>query len=306
MNSTNIYFPLNFTALQIQEALYTLSCVFVWKKTAQPNVILRIDKVHKMDLLGVVVAYKFFEFSVTHKCFNRPSVEGAENRIFGEAIRKYGFQRLLDGFLEDNLKKKLYKDIKITSNADIIIAPHILDRANSKSQETLNTKYYPAIQNYYGNTSKKTAMICSCIPEIILNFWRHATGDNFSVAVACGNQNSIEFVCADNGVGILTSLRTVPAYSSLSDTTLIRKCVQQRVTSKPNTSHTGDGLWLIDTLCKMSNSTFFVISEGVSYMRRNNKTKVDETGFWQGTIIYLNLRLTNAKTLSDIDSIPEI
>lgn len=301
-----IYFPMNFTASHIHEALYALCNVFELENAKQLNTLLRIDKVHKIDLLGVVIAYKFIEFTITHNCFDKPCLLGEDNHYFGEAIKKYGFQRLLDGFMGENIKSKLYKDIKITSTANVIIVPHILDRANNKSQEDLNKKYYPAILNYYGASSKKTTMICTCVSEIILNFWRHAKGDNFSVAVACGDQDGIEVVCVDNGTGILSSLRSVAMYSTLSDKVLIKKCVKQRVTSQPGTSHTGDGLWLIDKLCELSESTFYVVSEGASYCRRGRKTKVEETGFWKGTIIYLNLRLTNAKTLSDISQAPKL
>ena len=65
----------------------------------------------------------------------------------------------------------------------------------------------------------------------------------------------------------------------------------------------GYGLWIVNELVKINNGRLHLYSQGYYYKNDFGKITKGKCGYWQGTIIYVNLALGNPKTLSDIDSV---
>lgn len=254
-------------------------------------------------MIGVLLTYKIIEFSIKHNCFYAPAY--LMGKPFREAMKKYGFTNLILTYLADKGKaEKELSKLKISVQDEFIIAPQALLRNDKYSSEKLNEKYLPEIDRYYSKNKKVVSMIFTCFSEIFLNFWQHAIDDTQSIIVASGNKNQIEIGCADNGKGIITTLSQAGKEKENRVKTLI-SAMEKGVTSKDMSNHMGYGLWIIDEIAKRTKGRFHIYSEGHYYQNEFGKVKYGTCGYWQGTVVYLSLPVSNPITLSDIEQITQ-
>lgn len=280
--------------------LYKTESVFKLQGQQCPQFILDLEKIEYIDILGVLIVYKFMEYSIDKQCFSNPYIKYNQNSILKKCITEYGFDTLIYGFIKGETKTKtLYESLKFkTSSQNVIIAPHVLIRDNDTSRTSINTKYLPRIQEYYKNNNSKIQLILSCFSEVVLNFWEHATEDAKSIVVATGDECVINIVCADTGNGIISTMRGSTTKNSIY---LLKNALKKGVTSKIGTAHMGFGLWLIDELCALNHGQLKLYSEGVCYVNNHGSKTYSECGFWKGTIICISLPLENVKTVKDIE-----
>lgn len=293
--------PKNLTKNFIVEFLRKIEITFGWKGKAVRNVAIDLSKIQKIDILGLLVIYKYIDFTSTHKCFYEPTLWVDE--YINDVWRQYEFDKLIQAYMNNNETDKPFKDLKVTYDDRFILAPQALLRNSNYSNEYLKKEFIPKIQQYYKENPKVTDLIFSCFSEILLNFWEHAVDDTRSIIIADGNPDVIDIACADTGIGIISSLK--PHFKNLKDIELISKAVERGVTSKPNTNHMGFGLWLVNELVKLNNGKLHLYSEGYFYYNNFGKIKSGACPYWPGTIIYVNLNLKNPKTFVDLN-LPEL
>ena len=307
MNSINrlISAPKFFKAKYIIDFINKSEAIFSLKNKQESKFVLDLNKIQQCTMIGVLLIYKFIEFSVKNNCFNAPAF--AMNDIVREAMEKYGFTPLIFSYIKDKKKaEKEFKKLKVSITDEFIIAPQALLRNDKYSAETLNSKYLPKIQKYYSFDDKIVSMIFLCFSEVLLNFWEHAVDDTQSIIVANGNKSNLEIACADNGEGIISTLENSEIYTNRKNPeSVISKAVKKGITSKSHTNHMGYGLWLIDEIAKRTGGRLHIYSEGGYYIREFGKVKNGKSGYWQGTIIYISLPLDKPITLADIEK-PEL
>ena len=198
--------------------------------------------------------------------------------------------------------EKLYKKIKVKVGDKFIIAPQPLLRNDPEYfRKNLNTEFQSKVNEYYKSNPQGAAMIFACLTEVLANFWLHATEDDTSILVADGNQAKIEIACADNGEGIISTLKSNSEYDFLKKPEdFLKRCVEKGVTSKPNTNHMGYGLWMLDQITRQAKGKFHLYSQGGYYCNDYGKITVGRCGYWQGTILYMNLPLSNPVNIAEI------
>ena len=291
--------PKHFKANSIIQFIDDCSPIFNLIGKNENGFLLNLEKVKECNMIGVLLVYKIIEFSIKKNCFNGPMY--LMGLPFREAMEKYGFTNLIITYLADrNVAEREFANLKISVSDNFIIAPQALLRNDKYSSELLNKKYLPQIENYYTFNLKAVTMIFICFSEILLNFWEHAIDDTQSIIVANGNNTNIEISCADNGQGIVSSLKNAGKEQKDGISTFISS-VKKGVTSKDMSNHMGYGLWIIDEIIKKTNGRFHLYSEGFYYQREFNTVKSGLTGFWQGTVIYLSIPLNKPITLCDIE-----
>ncbi len=284
----------------IPEFLRRIEKTFDWKGKAIPNVQIDLTQVQEADILGLLIIYKYIDFTYTHYCFKKPNLTVA--KYIEDTWAKYEFDTLIQAYISNKeVTDKSFKEFKIKLEDKFIIAPQALLRNSNYTKEYLENEFIPKIEEYYDN-EKVTDLIFSCFSEILLNFWEHAVQDSKSVIIADGNKSKIEIACADTGIGIVSNLNNF-FKDSCKESELLNKSVQRGITSKPNTYHMGFGLWLVNELAKLNNGRLHLYSQGYYYYNDFGKIKSGSCPFWPGTIIYLNLNLNNPKTLSDLLSL---
>lgn len=285
----------------IPEFLRKIEKTFDWKNKLVPNVQIDLSSIQEADILGLLIIYKYIDFTYTHYCFKKPNLH-IDNYI-NDTWAKYEFDTLIQAYISNKeVTDKPFKEFKIKLEDNFIIAPQALLRNSNYTNEYLQNEFIPKIGQYYNNEKKVTDLIFSCFSEILLNFWEHAVQDTKSVIIADGNKSKIEIACADTGIGIISNLNNF-FEGSCKKSELLSKSVQKGVTSKPNSNHMGFGLWLVNELVKLNNGRLHLYSEGYFYYNDFGKIKIGSCPYWPGTIIYINLNLNNPKTLSDLLSL---
>ena len=294
-------FPKILKPNSIYQLLNLLERAFSMEEKLEPNVIINLQKVKKTSLLGILLNYKFIEYTYKHHCFRKPEL--FVNDYIEKEWERYGFTKLIQSFVSNrDLTERNYKNLKVQVDDRFIIAPQALLRSKNYSEKFLKTEFLPKIENYYKKDDKVVSMIFLCLSEILLNFWEHAIDDTNSILVAEGNENHIEIACADTGNGIITTLNRVFENSSTNRPETLKKSVEKYVTSKKMTNHMGYGLWILNQIAKRTNGRFHIYSEGAYFRNDFGKEIANKCGYWKGTIIYLSLPLKKPITLSDLEN----
>ena len=285
--------PEKFTHQYLTSFVSETARLFQMKGKGVKEVLFDTRSTKDVNILGVLLIYKFFEYSILENCFINPKCTLNECKYLQKTLGLYGFKELVDQFLNE----KIPEDYSMEFNQDkdgVFIAPMTLHRGQSK--ETTESRYSSKIRDYYNYDSTIVFTILQCLGEIASNFAEHAVTDTKSILVAKGNKDYFEIACADTGDGIVSTLGSVigrrgPNYD------IVEKALAKGVTSKKNSGHMGYGLWLIDEFAKAANGDFTLCSEGGIFCRRGRHTKKGECGYWKGTIVYVKIPLTNMNGL---------
>ena len=291
--------PKNFTKNFVMDFLRKVEITFTWKNKAMKDVGIDLSTIQHIDILGLLIIYKYIDYTSSHRCFYEPKLW--VDRYINEIWSQYEFDQLIQAYLNNKETDKPFKELRVTLDDRFIIAPQALLRNSNYSNEYLKKEFIPKIEKYYKDKPKVTDLIFSCFSEVLLNFWEHAVSDTRSIIIADGNPSVIDIACADTGIGIVSSLRSV--LKTTKESELLSKAVERGITSKPNTNHMGFGLWLVNELVKLNNGRLHLYSEGYYYYNNYGKIKYGTCPYWPGTIIYINLNLKNPKTLSDLLSL---
>ena len=283
------------------QLLNSLEKAFSMEEKSVPDAKILLTKVKKTSLLGILLNYKFIEYTYKHNCFHKP--EMIVNDYIEKEWERYGFTKLIHSFVSNkDLTERNYEQLKVKIEYRFIIAPQALLRSKNYSDKFLKSEFLPKVENYYKNNDKVVSMIFLCLSEILLNFWEHAVDDTNSILVAEGNTNHIEIGCADTGNGIITTLNRVFENSSTDRPATLKKAVEKFVTSKKMTNHMGYGLWILNQITTRTKGRFHLYSEGAYFKNDFGKEIVGKCGYWKGTIIYLSLPLKKPVTLADIEN----
>lgn len=290
--------PSRMTINYEDEIIRKLNCIYDYAQKLRSFFALEFIDVKEIDLLGLLILYKFLEYSVLNKCFNNPYLLNFDsNKVISNRVSYFGFSELLDELKNSKDSDKQYKNLQINVAKDFIIAPMALLK-ETNSSDYLNTEYAKRIESYYID-EKTNTMIFTVFSEIFLNFWAHASGDNKSIIVAHGNQNYVEIACADTGQGIIKSI--TEAYPNCKREKALQMALIKGVTSKKNTNHMGYGLWLINEIVEKTKGKILLQSEEYCYENNQGKTRFRQTPCWHGTIVYVKLFLSNPVTIDDIE-----
>ena len=214
-------FPISkyFNNNYVFEFLRTSEKVFKMNDRKEKDVDVEFSNVQEISIIGILLIYKFMDYSTKYKCFSEPQIlVDTRNPTFDEAIDKYGFRQLIYAFMDKRYNQEsVFRKIEVKIDEKFILAPQPLIRSTNLSSEMLNKNFLPKIQQYYSGSEKTVSMIFQCFSEIFLNFWEHSIEDDNSIVVAEGNKDKIEIACSDNGDGIVSTLRNFnSSYKHLS------------------------------------------------------------------------------------------
>lgn len=283
--------PEVFSPHSVKYFIKEVSPLFKMANKAVPNVLFNADGLKKTNLLGQLLIYKFMEYSFKKNCFHKPEFS-IKKDIFNE-FKKTGFQNLVLSYVNDT--KKEFEKLKFEEEDGVFIAP--INLVNFENDDYQNL-YVPQIRDYY--TNLKVAFIATlCMSEIAANYSAHAVDDTNSILVAKGNLNYFEIACADNGKGIISSLR--PAIvNNYNSHEMLALAMQKGVTSKKGTCHMGYGLWLVNKIVSTLKGELAIYSEKAYYTNIQGKIKKGDNDFWQGTITHIRLPLNSRNNVDAV------
>lgn len=130
-------------------------------------------------------------------------------------------------------------------------------------------------------------MLSYCFYEILDNVLTHSMKScGTAVMRYTPEKAKIQIMVVDDGIGIQRSLSENDAYRNISEAEALAQCMLDKVTDGK-----GMGFGLYSTAClirqagiilKLHSGKHILIYDGV-------EERIEETGFWQGTVIYFEL-----------------
>lgn len=255
----------------------------------------------------MLLIYKFISYTVEFIPFKNGTIKHNRNNTFNKEAEKYGFQNLLNIYMKEKDGQKLeraYRQIEVKEIEGVLFAPQILRRdiKDSSVMQEKQRDFFSKINQYYENNERITSIISICLSEIIMNFLEHATEENLTIIAAYCTKNNIEIACADNGEGIIKTLKQnlkTKQLKTLQEKDIFAKCIEKGFSSKEKSFHMGYGLWLISEIVKNNNGEFCIISDNF-YLKHTNSVEINKCDYWKGTIVYLYMNLENVNALCDI------
>ena len=259
------------TVHNLNTLLGQISFVFIQRVKSMPDFYLLLENVEDIDLSGVLLIYKFVEYSVGHGCFFKPRISLSVKAQ--SQIKYFGFHELIS------------------------IAPFAMEKINIQKDTDINTIYYPKFSDYY-HEEKRCLMIFQIFIELYNNFISHAEDVGKSIMVAHGNSNKIEIACVDSGIGIVSSLKD--KYPNRPSEFILNQALKKDVSSKSDNYHMGYGLWFIDEIAYRLGGRIDIFTNDVMYTRIGKYSKVIKSSIWQGTFVHITLPLNQSLLFDDL------
>jgi hypothetical protein len=280
-----------------------LNFIFSLTNKNKSDFILNLVKIREVDIFGILVLYKFIEYSVIKKCFEDPELNNPDDSPINTYIKQFGFYDLINANIKKGKMSNIFDltKLKIEETETFVVAPEILIRKDVKTKKEFDKNFQKALNKFYG-TDKTTFIesILLCAVEISSNFYNHAVNDTQTLILAKGTKSFIEIACADNADGIINSLKLCVKYSNKKDLDLMKIVTNRGVTSKPDSDHMGYGLWLVKEIVKKYNGILEIYSSGTNFSLKFGNTKVKPCPYWKGSIIYLKLPVESGIEIGDI------
>lgn len=287
--------PEKLTYANVDQFIKMAYPIFGYQNKRLPNVMFDTTTTKKLDLLGSLLVYKFYEYTVHKSCFAKPKSR-ISDYVKGE-LEKRLIQSLVDTFI--NNEKPRYNKLKFIGTDELFISPILLVR-ESKEDELANAG--KDISKYYNKSEDVRFIVLTCMGEIASNFKAHADEDTESILSVTGTKDSFEIACVDTGVGIITSLSSAFRNKRIKCPTskILEKALDKGVSSKNiESGHMGYGLWMLKELVIAAKGEFRIFSEGFCVICHNGRVKFKSCPYWKGTIAYMKLPLFNAKKLRE-------
>ena len=126
-----------------------------------------------------------------------------------------------------------------------------------------------------------------CFYEILDNVLTHS-GESHGVVIMeyDADEKRIRVLVADEGMGVRASLSRNTEYSGVSEEEALHLCINDKVTSGKGL---GFGLYTTSRLINEAGTRLIIHSGNHFLCYENGSAKVEDDGFWQGTIVFLEL-----------------
>lgn len=294
--------PKRLVVNSIKDTIKKVNFVFDLEKKRAPGFFLSLEDVEKVDILGILIFYKFIEFSVEKSCFENPKTNYNDTSLkIRDYAKQYGFDEYITSYIKKKDLDKALKKLEIETGDGFLIAPQVLVRGNVQTKKNFDVDFMRELIKFYGVDLKQFIQaILQCAVEISSNFYNHAKKDTQSIILARGSAGYVEIACADTGDGLLETLRELEKYKNIEDKKLIKKAFDKNITSKPGTTHMGYGLWFLKEIVKRFDGYFEVYSSNINYSSKFGKERVVKSPYWKGTIVYLKISVKDGIEIADI------
>ena len=126
-----------------------------------------------------------------------------------------------------------------------------------------------------------------CLYEMMDNVHIHS-GKPLGTTMTCFDsvRNVMSILIADDGIGIKASLTENEKYRDITEAEALKLCLQDKITDGKGL---GFGLYTTSRLVDSIGKKFVLHSGNHKLVRENGVETVAENGFWQGTLIYLEI-----------------
>ena len=271
-----------------------MNCFYDYNGRNLPHFFLVASNLKLIDIVGVLLLYKFMEYSILNSCFMNPRT--IDIQTISDRIAEFGFGDLISSCYNSKKMYEEYSKLRTISSDTFLVSPISIYK-NNTNRNKIEQTCFRKISQFYGD-GPVSGMVFMTMSELISNFYSHSNDQSRSIIVAYGNKSFVEIACADAGDGIIKTLRH--KYPSKSELDVLKSALKKGVSSKPESFHMGYGMWMLDETVRLNQGRLVVYSERSYYERVSSTTSCVSAPFWKGTIVYLKLNLTNPVNVKDI------
>ena len=156
--------------------------------------------------------------------------------------------------------------------------------------QTLNSVYkdiITAMTSHFEIEVSVLQALSYCLYEMMDNIHIHS-GKPLGTAMTYYD-NALQALCiliADDGMGIKASLSENVQYREITEAEALRLCLEDRITDGKGM---GFGLYTTSKLVEKIGKVFILHSGSHKLVMKDGNISVVENGFWQGTLIYMEI-----------------
>ncbi len=157
--------------------------------------------------------------------------------------------------------------------------------------QTLNAVYQDVIKSLTSHLEIEASVLQAlsyCLYEMMDNVHIHS-GKPLGTAITHYDSQSqtMQILIADDGMGIHASLSENSTYSNITESEALKLCLQDKITDGKGM---GFGLYTTSRLIDSIGHEFILHSGSHKLIRKHGTESLVENGFWQGTLIYMEIR----------------
>jgi anti-sigma regulatory factor (Ser/Thr protein kinase) len=156
--------------------------------------------------------------------------------------------------------------------------------------QTLNAVYRDVVKAMTSHFDIEVSVLQAlsyCLYEMMDNVHIHS-GKPLGTAMTHYDepQKVLRILIADDGIGIRASLAENEIYKNVTEPEALRLCLEDKITDGKGM---GFGLYTTSRLVDSIGKEFVLHSGSHKLIIKDGKTSVVENGFWQGTLIYMEI-----------------
>lgn len=156
--------------------------------------------------------------------------------------------------------------------------------------QTLNAVYKDVVNAMTSHFEIEVSVLQAlsyCLYEMMDNVHIHS-GKPLGTAMTCFDsaRNIMSILIADDGMGIRASLAENEKYRDITEAEALKLCLQDKITDGKGL---GFGLYTTSRLVDSIGKKFVLHSGTHKLVRKDGTESVIENGFWQGTLIYMEI-----------------
>ena len=156
--------------------------------------------------------------------------------------------------------------------------------------DTIYTTYRDIVSLLNGYPDVEVSVLQAlsyCFYEVLDNVLTHSERKcGTAIMRYLPEANKIQILVADDGIGVMSSLRTNPEYANISEGDAVKYCIADGVTDGKGM---GFGLYSTARLIKNVGITLDIHSGNSKLVYDGDAMNVVEAPEWQGTIVYFEL-----------------
>ena len=156
--------------------------------------------------------------------------------------------------------------------------------------QTLNAVYRDVIKTLTSHFEIEVSVLQAlsyCLYEVMDNVHIHS-GKPLGTAMTYYDSTgkTLRILIADDGIGIKASLAENSKYRDVTESEALKLCLEDTITDGKGM---GFGLYTTSRLVDSIGKKFILHSGSHELMIENGRTSIVENGFWQGTLIYMEI-----------------
>lgn len=156
--------------------------------------------------------------------------------------------------------------------------------------QTLNSVYRDVVAAMTSHLEIELSVLQAlsyCLYEMLDNVHIHS-GKPLGTAMTYYDDlhKTLRILIADDGMGIRASLSENEKYRDITEAESLRMCMEDKITDGKGM---GFGLYTTSRLVDSIGKEFILHSGSHKLIRKDGQTLVVENGFWQGTLIYMEI-----------------